>query len=86
MAGEKPLEGRIVGNLELSHYLTLAVRTSRVGDGRDPIKHEHGGQRELGVASPKQLAARARQQVFVLVATPAFRHCPLACPQSGQSM
>src|SRR5215470_11717968 len=55
MAGKKPIERGVARHLELGHHLTLAVRATRLRNPGNAIKHQHGGQRQLGIARAEQL-------------------------------
>src|SRR5262245_2123656 len=76
MAGEKPIERGVARHLELGHHLTLAVRAAHLRDPGNSIKHQHGGQRQLGIARAEQLATAAGEQICVFVGCNALWHRP----------
>ena len=62
MAAEEPVETAVARHRQLGGDLAFAVRAARLGDGGDAVEHQHGGQRQLGVAGAEQLAAPARRR------------------------
>src|SRR5262245_40375885 len=76
MAGEKPIERGVARHLELGHHLTLAVRAAHLRDPGNAIKHQHGGQRQLGIARAEQLATATGEQICVFVGCNALGHRP----------
>src|SRR5436190_17310390 len=62
VARPQPIQHGIAANIELGHDLALAVSAPRLRNAGDPIEHEHGRQRQLGVPAAEQLAATAGQQ------------------------
>jgi hypothetical protein len=71
MAGEEPEIGT---HVELGADHALAVRAAGLRDFGDPVEHQHGRKRKLGVALTEQFAASAGQQVFVFEARAPIAH------------
>ena len=71
MAGEEPEVG-----LEIEHgaHQAFAVFAAGLGDLGDAVEHQHGRQRQLGIAGAEQFAAAAGQQVLVAEAAAPVRH------------
>src|ERR1700730_7948107 len=49
-------------HIEHGAHQALAVLAPDLGDLGDTVEHEHGGQRQLGIAGPEQFAAAAGQE------------------------
>ena len=75
MASEEP-EVRL--DVEFGAHLPLAVLAALVADRGDAVEHEHGRERQLGIARTEKLAAAAGEQLLVIKARRAvvggFRH------------
>ena len=71
MATKKP---KVRIDVELGPHAAFAVGPSSLGDLADPVEHQHGRQRQLGVAGSEQLAAAAGDETFVIETGTPFTH------------
>jgi hypothetical protein len=62
MAIKKPL---LWAQVELSHYLSLSVFATFIGNPDNTIEHKHRWQRQLGIPWSKHPAMPAFQQLFM---------------------
>jgi len=64
MTVEKP---QIRPDIQFRQNFSLPVLSPVFGNLDDPVKHQHGGQGQPGIARAEQLPMRALQQIFVCV-------------------
>src|SRR3546814_1163570 len=69
VAGEEP---QVRLDIEFGLDLALAVFAAVADDFHDPVEHQHGRQRQPGIALAEQLAMRASQKIFVGIAVLPF--------------
>ena len=71
MAIEEP-KGRL--DVELSAHLAFSIGAACLGNALNPVEHQQGRQRQLGVAGAEQLAPAASQEILVVEAVTPVIH------------
>jgi hypothetical protein len=71
MAGKEP-EIRL--DIKLRPHMALAVDSAVLADGGNPVEHQHGWQRQLGIAGAEKLTATAGQKLIPGEAGAALGH------------
>src|SRR5690606_459397 len=71
VAGEEP---QVRPDVELGADEALVEGAAFLADRGDAVEHQHGRRGKLGVARAEQLAARAGQQILVIVARLSLGH------------
>jgi len=67
-------EPEVLLDVELGHDLALAELAAGLGDLHDAVEHQHGRQRKLRIARPKQAPAGAFDQVLESVTALLLAH------------
>src|SRR5690606_28839900 len=73
---EEPVEPRVASHLQIRHDLALAMRSAILVDRSDPVEHQHGRKRKLGIARSEQFSAPAGDQIVVVIAWSPLSHGP----------
>ena len=67
-------EPEVRSNVELGPHLAAIMAAASVVDAGDAVEHQHGRERQLGIAGAEKLAASAGEELFVGIGVLALRH------------